>query len=472
VILRFVEISNDTLFVYYLLSNLIYVVLLIAAIWTSTAHQRRLAGIRLTRLMGSPLTPPIALLVPARNEEKSIVESVHSLLELDYPELEVIVINDGSTDRTLEELIEKFHLLETDLFYVPEIPTQAMRGIYASQDDGRLLILDKEWGHSKADCINAGINAASSPYICVVDADAVLEKDALLRIMTPLLTDVRPVVAAGGIVRVVNGSVVAEGQLREVRLPRRPLEIVQVVEYLRAFLVGREGWAQFNLLMIISGAFGIFRRDLVKQVGGYRTDTVGEDIDLVTRLHRLLQERNLPYHINFVPDPVCWTEAPADLRSLGRQRARWQKGLLDVLWRNRDMLFNPRYGRIGWLALPYLWFFELLAPVIELLGYTTMIAAALLGVLSRHFFFDFLLFGYAFATVISIGSVLQEEITYRRYNAWRDVTKLILFCFLEHFPYRQLQMFWRFRGLWQYLRGDLGWGRLQRVGFQTRPETK
>jgi cellulose synthase/poly-beta-1,6-N-acetylglucosamine synthase-like glycosyltransferase len=472
VIFRFIEISNDTLFTYYLLSNLIYVVLLIAAVWTSTVHRRHIAGMRLTRMMTSPLTPPVALLVPARNEEKSIVEAVHSLLELDYPGLEVIVINDGSTDRTLEELIEKFHLLETDLFYVPEIPTQIVRRIYVSQDDGRLLVLDKEWGHSKADCINAGVNAASSPYICVVDADAVLEKDALLRIMIPSLTEVHPVVASGGIVRVVNGCVVVGGQLREVRLPHRPLEILQVIEYLRAFLVGREGWAHFNLLMIISGAFGVFRRDLVKQVGGYRTDTVGEDIDLVTRLHRLLQERKQPYRINFVPDPVCWTEAPSDVRSLGRQRARWQKGLFDVLWRNRDMLFNPRYGRIGWLALPYLWIFELLAPVIELLGYTTIIAAALLGVLSRHFLFDFLLFGYAFATVISIGSVLQEEITYRRYNDWRDVTTLILFCLLEHFPYRQLQMFWRFRGLWQYLRGDWGWGQLQRMGFQSRAETK
>ena len=469
---RLIAISNDTLFVYYFLSNLIYVVLLVAALWAGFAHRRHLAGIPLTHLMTSPLTPPIALLVPARNEEKSIVASVHSLLELDYPGLEVIVINDGSTDRTLEELIEEFHLLESDLFYIPEIPTQTMRRIYVSPDDGRLLVLDKEWGRSKADCINAGVNAASSPYVCVVDADAVLEKDALLRIMTPSLTEVRPVIASGGIVRVVNGSLVAGGQLREVRLPRRPLEILQVIEYLRAFLVGREGWAQFNMLMIISGAFGIFRRDLVKQVGGYRTDTVGEDIDLVTRLHRLQQERNVPYHINFVPDPVCWTEAPSDLRSLGRQRARWQKGLFDVLWRNRDMLCNRRYGRIGWLALPYLWLFELLAPVIELLGYTTMIAAALLGVLSRHFLFDFLLFGYAFATLISVGSVVQEEITYRRYNRWRDVATLLLFCFLEHFPYRQLQMVWRFRGLWQYLRGDWGWGQLQRVGFQSRAEIK
>jgi len=472
VIFKFLQICNYTLFVYYLLSNLIYLSLLIAAIFASVAHQRHLSELRLLRLMGTRLTPPVAVLVPAHNEEKTIVDSVHSLLELDYPELEVVVVNDGSTDQTLEELIRHFHLLQTDLFYVPEIPTRAVRATYMSQDDGRLLVLDKEWGGCKADCINAGLNAASSPYICVVDADSVLEKDALLRIMAPLLTDARAVVASGGIVRVANGSRIAEGRLQEVRLPRRPLEILQVIEYLRAFLVGREGWAQFNLLMIISGAFGIFRRDLVKQVGGYRTDTVGEDIDLVTRLHRYLQERKLPYHINFIPDPVCWTEAPADLKSLGRQRARWQKGLLDVLWGNRTMLFNPRYGRIGWLAIPYLWFFELLAPVIEVLGYTTMVIVAVVGALSRHFLFDFLLFGYAFATVISIGSVLQEEITYRRYNDWRDVTRLILFCFLEHFPYRQLQMFWRFRGLWQYLRGDLGWGRLQRLGFQPRPEAK
>ena len=471
-IFRLLAISNDTLFIYYFFSNLIYVVLLFAAIWASRVHRRQLAGTRLTHLMGSPLTPTISLLVPAHNEEKSIVESVHSLLELDYPGLEVVVINDGSTDRTLEELIQHFHLLETDLSYVAEIPTSTVRGIYVSQDDGRLLVLDKEWGRSKADCINAGINVASNPYLCVVDADAVLEKDALLRIMAPLLTDLRTIVAAGGIVRVVNGSVVAEGQLREIRLPRRPLEVLQVIEYLRAFLVGREGWAQFNLLMIISGAFGVFRRDLVKQVGGYRTDTVGEDIDIVVRLHRYLCERKLPYKINFTPDPVCWTEAPVDMRSLGRQRARWQKGLVDVLWRNRDMLFNPRYGRVGLLAVPYLWLFELLAPVIELVGYATMLTAALFGVLSGHFFLDFLLFGYAFATVISIGSVLQEETTYHRYNNWRDVARLILLCFLEHFPYRQLQMLWRFRGLWQYLRGDVGWGRLQRLGFQPRPEPK
>jgi cellulose synthase/poly-beta-1,6-N-acetylglucosamine synthase-like glycosyltransferase len=463
--LKFLEISNDTLFLYYLLSNLIYLVLLAVSIFSSAEHQRRLTGLRTERMKTSPLVPPISIIVPARNEEVIIVESVRSFLRVDYPELEVIVVNDGSTDRTLEELIHAFHLLRTDLLYIPEIPTQPLRGLYMSQDEPGLLVVDKEWGRGKADSINAGLNAAVSPFICVVDADAVLDLDALLRIMVPVLTAPHAILAVGGIVRVLNGSRVEGGLLREVRLPRKPIEIIQVIEYLRAFLVGREGWAYFKMLLIISGAFGVFRRDLVRRVGGYRADAIGEDLDLITRMHRHLREQGSDYNIRFIPDPVCWTQVPSDLRSLGRQRSRWQKGLCDVLWRNRDMLFNPRYGRIGWIAMPYHLIFELLAPIIELVGYSSILLAALLGVLSSQFLAQFLLFGYAFATLISIGSVLQEEITYRRYNDWRDVARLVCFCFLEHFPYRQLHMWWRLRGIWQFLRGDLAWGRQRRTGF-------
>lgn len=217
--------------------------------------------------------------------------------------------------------------------------------------------------------------------------------------------------------------------------------------------------------MIIAGAFGLFRTDLVRAVGGYRSRSIGEDLDLVARLHRHLREKGADYHIRFVPDPMCWTEVPSDLKSLGRQRARWQKGLLDVLWPNRDMLFRPRYGRIGWFALPYLWLFELFAPVVEIAGIATIILAACLGVLSREFFLQFLIFGYAFATVISIGSVLQEEVTYKRYNDWKDVVRLVSYCFFEHFPYRQLHMVWRLQGLWQYLRGDYEWKALKRKGL-------
>jgi cellulose synthase/poly-beta-1,6-N-acetylglucosamine synthase-like glycosyltransferase len=390
-------------------------------------------------------------------------------LRLDYPELEVIVVNDGSTDATLPELIREFHLLETDLLYVPEIPTSPVCRLYLSEDHPRLLVLDKLAGGSKADAVNAALNAASSPYICVVDADAVLEPDALLRIMAPMIAEPRDIVATGGIIRAVNGSRVEQGEVREVRLPGRPLEVLQVIEYLRSFLVGLEGWARLNLLLIVSGAFGIFRKDLVKEIGGYRSSAIGEDMDIVTRLHRHLREQKMPYRIGFVPDPVCWTEVPRDSKSLGRQRSRWQRGFIDILWRNRKMLCNPRYGSVGLFAMPYHRLFELLAPLIEVVGYTTMLLAALLGVLSRAFFLRFLVFGYAFATLISIGAVLQEEVTYRRYNDWRDVARLVTFCFLEHFPYRQLQMWWRLRGIAQYLRGDRAWGQMQRQGFQSQP---
>jgi cellulose synthase/poly-beta-1,6-N-acetylglucosamine synthase-like glycosyltransferase len=462
---------NGSIFLYYLVANVVYLALLVTAIVSTIRHQRQLSLVRPDRIRQSPLAPPISLLVPAHNEEKTIVESVDSLLALDYPEIEIVVANDGSSDGTLEALRERYQLIETDIVYVQEVPCKPVRAIYMSQVEPRLLVVDKESGGSKADAVNAALNIASSPYVCVVDADSILEPDALLRIMVPIFADPAKVVAAGGIVRVLNGSRIENGRMTDVRLPRNPGEVIQVVEYLRSFLIGREGWAFFNMLTIISGAFGVFRRDLVRAVGGYRPGAIGEDIDLVLRLHRLLRERKADYQIAFVPDPVCWTEVPSDMRSLGRQRARWQKGLLDVLWPNRDMLFRPTYGRIGGIALPYLWVWELFAPLIEAAGIVTIVAAACLGALSREFMVQFLVFGYVFATMISIGSVLLEEITYRRYSRWQDVARLIGYCFLEHFPYRQLHLWWRLTGLVEYLRGDVAWKPMRRVGFRPQGTT-
>jgi cellulose synthase/poly-beta-1,6-N-acetylglucosamine synthase-like glycosyltransferase len=461
---RILDLANNTLFVYYLLSNVIYLVLLVTALTKNTLHRYRLASLRLERLKSSPFTPPITLVVPAHNEQNFIVDSVRSLLTLDYPELEVVVVNDGSRDNTLEELKRAFELRPARLLYIPDVPSAPVKGIYNSWTEPRLLVLDKDSAGSKADAINAGLNLASSPYVCIVDADSILEKESLLRIMAGVFSDPSRVVAVGGIVRALNGCRVEHGELQEVRLPKRGIEVLQVIEYLRAFLIGREAWAHFNALPIISGAFGIFRKDLVKKVGGFRARAIGEDLDLVVRLHRYLQEQNQDYHISFIPDPTCWTEVPSDVRSLARQRARWHKGLLDSLWPNRDMLFNPHYGRVGAVILPYMWLFELFAPVVEFVGYSSIIVAAILGLLSRQFLLLFLVFGYAFATLISIGAVLLEEMTYRRYSDWREVARLLLYCLVEHFPYRQLTMIWRLQGLWQYLRGDLKWGELKRVG--------
>lgn len=470
--IHFLELANQTVFYYYLVCNLAYLAMLIIAMKGTIVHHRRLQSVGLGSIKRSPLSPPISILTPAHNEEQFICLAIQNLLDLDYPELEVIVINDGSTDQTLQIIQQTFGLRPIRAVYIQQVKSALIRGMYRSTNDPRLLVVDKEAGGSKADAVNAGLNAATSPYVCVVDADSVLERDALLRIMVPVLTDPKRVVSAGGIVRVLNGAEAEGGRIKRIQLPRTSLEVIQVIEYLRAFLIGREAWARGNMLMIISGAFGIFKTDLVRAVGGYRSRAIGEDFDLVARLHRHLRDAGADYKIEFVPDPVCWTEVPSDIRSLSRQRARWQKGLLDVLWPNKDMLFRPRYGRIGFLALPYLWVFELLAPLLELGGIVTILLAAWFGALSREFFIQFLFFGYAFATLISIGSVLQEEMTYKRYNEWRDVARLLSHCFLEHFPYRQLNMFWRLQGLWQYLRGDTKWRTIKRKGLESSGANK
>ena len=453
------------LFLYYAASNVIYVFLLIAAVRKSRSHQQRLSSLRLENLFQSSFTPPISLIVPAHNEAAGIVESIASLLELQYPRLEVVVVNDGSSDDTLERIGRSYQLVPAHMLYVAEIPTAPVKRLYKSLANRNLLVVDKKSAGNKADAINAGLNVCTSPFVCVVDADSLLERDSLMRIVSGIFSDPGSVVAAGGIVRVLNGCSVVQGRLREVRLPRRPVEIIQVVEYLRAFLVGREAWAYFNMLPIISGAFGIFRRDLVLRIGGFRTQAIGEDVDLVMRLHRYLRQQGMNYRISFVPDPTCWTEVPSDLKSLARQRARWQQGLLDALWRNRDMLFRRRYGRIGFFLLPYLWVFELFEPVMELAGYLTIAVAALMGSLSLSLAFEFLLFGYAFATALSVGGVMLEEITYRRYSDWRDVLRLLVYCFVEHFPYRQLNLLWRLQGMWRHLRRQTSWGEMKRTGL-------
>src|SRR5467141_2782951 len=313
--IRFLDISNHTLFWYYLASNIAYLIMLIIALKTSAAHQRRLESHRLAWIKDSPLAPPIAIIAPAHNEETSIRVAVRNLLELDYPQLEVIVVNDGSKDRTFEELREEFRLRQVRVVYVPEAKSAPVRGLYRSDVDARLVVIDKEAGGSKADAVNAGLNAATSPYVCVVDSDSLLERDALLRIIVPILADPKRVVAVGGIIRVLNGSEIQGGQIRRVRLPLESIEVIQVIEYLRAFLLGREAWAQGNMLTIISGAFGLFRTDLVRAVGGYRANTIGEDFDLVARLHKYLLERNEDYYIQFVPDPMFWTELPSEHKS-------------------------------------------------------------------------------------------------------------------------------------------------------------
>jgi cellulose synthase/poly-beta-1,6-N-acetylglucosamine synthase-like glycosyltransferase len=409
------------------------------------------------------------VLVPAYDEAPTIVESVRSLLALRYPLHEVIVVNDGSQDETVEVLQEAFDLVPVRKALRTLLPTAPIRGVYVSRRHRNLWVVDKVNG-GKADALNAAVNASRYPYVCAIDADAILEEDSLLRGARPIIEEPEVVVATGGIVRIANGCTIDGGRVLDVRLPRSRLATMQVLEYFRAFLIGRVGWSRMNALLIISGAFGLFRRSLVETVGGYSRETVGEDMELVVRLHRHLRERDERYRIVFVPDPVCWTEAPETLRQLSRQRRRWQRGLGETLWRHRAVAGNGRYGALGKAAVPYFLLFEFLGPLIELFGLPLILVWWLAGDLSPVFLVGFFVVAMLLGVLLSLAALLLEEHSFRRHRSGREIARLVCFSLVENLGYRQLLAFWRFRAFWDLLRGHSDWGDMRRKGFTTTVE--
>jgi cellulose synthase/poly-beta-1,6-N-acetylglucosamine synthase-like glycosyltransferase len=448
---------------YFLLVNSFLLVLLISAFREMREHRRRVWGEEFWRLLGSEVTPRLSMLAPAHNEAASVAESVRALLTLRYPQLEVVLVNDGSTDGTLAVLEREFDLLPIHPIYHRRLDTKPVRGIYRSPSHPNLVVVDKVNG-GKADALNVGLDVATGELVCAIDADTLIEADALLRMVRPFMTG-PGVLAAGGTVRVVNGSTVRSGRVLVPRAPRRPLAGIQAVEYLRAFLFGRLGLNRLGGNLIISGAFGLFRREPVIAVGGYLHETVGEDMELVARLRRRAVEEGGPSRVEFVPDPVAWTEVPESLRVLGRQRDRWQRGLADVMRRHRRLIFNPRYGALGMVSFPVFFVIELLGPVIEGLGLVALGVGLGVGALNLPFALLFLLVAYGYALLLNVLSLGLEEISYRRYASLGDRLVLLLWAALENLGYRQLTVFWRLRGMLRFLRGHTDWGVMTRRGF-------
>jgi len=380
-----------------------------------------------------------------------------------------VVVNDGSTDNTLNTLIHYFDLRSVEVSFENSedwIPCEKVRGLYSSFRYSHLLVVDKING-GKSDALNAGINFAKHPLFCSIDADSILEKQTLLKLVQPFLNS-EETVAVGGIVRVANGCTIQDGALKDVFLPLSPLIITQIIEYLRAFLTNRIGWEKINSLLIISGAIGLFKRSVVMELQGYR-HTIGEDMELTLRIHKHLRNKKRRYRIDFAPDAVCWTQVPVNLKSLANQRIRWQRGMIDSLWSHRDMLFNPKYGTLGFLALPYYWIFEMLGPVIEASGYLILIFSFILGIITDFFLMIFLM-AYLFGLFFSLVALFINEISYNYYKKYKEILKLLLYALLEPFWYRFLSVSLRIWSFFGYKKGRKSWGTIKREMFmlQTR----
>jgi cellulose synthase/poly-beta-1,6-N-acetylglucosamine synthase-like glycosyltransferase len=449
---------------YVSVSNAVYFFLMVLGFFALRRHRARQNPEARAVLLNSPLLPEVSIIVPAYNEALTIAQSVRSLLNLNYPHHEVIVVNDGSKDETLAVLIEQFHLYKSTCRSGAAL-TQPVRALYRSRDPIRLTVLDKENG-GKADALNAGLNVARSPLVSAVDSDSLMEDDALLHVVEPFVENPGKVLACGGIIRVVNGCSVEHGRITRISTPRRLLPLFQTIEYLRAFLGGRVAFSFLNSLLLISGAFGVFDRQALLEVGGFSTDTVGEDLELVVRLHRRWREKKAPYSIAFVPEPVCWTEVPESWTILHRQRNRWQRGTVESMLAHEGMVFNPACGGVGLFALPYFVVFEMFGPAVELGGYLLTLAGLLLRIVSVQIAVVFFVVSILFGVLLSMSAVVLEEFTMRRYPSVFDLGRLMGAAVLENFGYRQLLTLWRVQGVWDALRGKKGWGAMERRGFQ------
>ena len=459
-----VTVTEVAFLVYVAAMNLIYLLLTLLGYFALRGEYLRLNARERTLLGVSPMVPRIAVLVPAYNEEATIADSVRAMLTMRYPNYETIVVNDGSKDDTLAILIETFRLYKSSRYFENQIPCKPIRAVYESHDPVSLVVIDKENG-GKADSLNAAVNVARSDLIATVDADSLLDPDALLLGVQPFLEAPELTIASSGIVRVVNGCEVSHGRIVALGSPRSEIARFQIVEYFRAFLGSRVALSFMNALLIISGAFGVFNRDRAVEAGGFRTDTVGEDMEMVVKLHHHARKAGRRYRIVFVPDPVCWTMVPEALRVLSRQRNRWQRGMVECLRAHGSMFMNPRYGAVGLFAIPFFVAFEMLGPVVELSGYLFTAVGLALGIVNVSAAIAYLIVSIAFGVFLSVSALLSAEFTRRRYPSLALEGGLFRAAMLDGLGFRQLLCWWRFRGLIDGLRGKRGWGAMERQRF-------
>jgi cellulose synthase/poly-beta-1,6-N-acetylglucosamine synthase-like glycosyltransferase len=463
----FVEGWSDFFLVYSCLLGLNYLWLCLVGMRETLRLTNRVPWQESRRRMQSPLTPPISLVCPAYNEASGILMAARSLLMLNYPEFELVLVNDGSKDDTLKVLIEHFDLQMVWEPFAPRLPSAPVRGVYRSPLHPNLVVVDKENAGCKADASNAGINLAKHPLVCIIDGDSMLDADALLRAVRPFVRDPERTVAVGGGIRIANGCEIANGRIVRAGLSRGLLPRVQTLEYLRAFQFDRMTGAFAGSVLIVSGAFGLFDREVVLAAGGFSKDTLGEDFDLVVRIHKTLRDTKRDFRVRFVPYPVCWTEVPATLKGLRTQRTRWHKGLLGTLWQHRSMFLRPKYGTAGMLAMPSFVLFEVLGPILELLGLIVLPLCWIYGLLCADTALALLLGVACMGISFTVVALILDDITFRPYPKIGNLLSLASAALLENVGYRQITAWWRVRATVEFLLGvgQKGWGTLERQGL-------
>lgn len=492
-----IDVFQLFIFSYSSLTMVIYVIMAVLSYKGIMLYLRKNREHYTQNVISSPLSPGISVIAPAYNEGLTIIDNVYALMHLNYPLYEVIIVNDGSTDDTLEKLVVHFDLKEVDLPYNEKIKTKTVKRFFRSSDKAydKLLVIDKENGKGKADASNAGINASKFDYFLCTDVDCILHEDTLSRLMRPILDEKnksrlkdiqvipdtgyihvennqRRVIAVGAPLRMINSSEVDNGVITRFKPPHKVLPRFQELEYIRAYLLSKMAWSAVNCVPNVSGGLGLFDKHIAVKVGGYDPRSFAEDIDMVTRMSVYMIQNNHKYAIRYIPVSLCWTEGPQTLTVFSRQRVRWSRGLIQIMLLHRHVLFNFKFKRLGLVVFPYNFLFEFLAPIFEVLGLLFYIYLIIIGAINWENTFTLLAFLYMFSVMISSIAVLWDQLTERHYRKTSEVIGLCLTAFAEPFIYHPLIVFFSIKGYVQSIfRQKLVWGNMQRKGFASQKTT-
>lgn len=405
---------------------------------------------------------PISIIVPGYNESVTIVDTVNSLLNLDYELYEIIVVNDGSTDDTKDKLIKAFDLKKVNKPVHKSLICKNIVSIYENDSKKvRITLVNKENG-GKADALNAGINVSTYPYFASIDADSVLQYDALKEISYPILMN-ENVVAVGGLVRPSNNVTIKDARVLKYKMPKKIIECLQVVEYDRSFLASRVLFDKYNGSLIISGAFGLFKKDIVIKAGGYDANTIGEDMEIVVRLHEYCLLNDIDYKISYAPNAICWSQVPGNLKNLMKQRKRWHLGLYQSMKKHNNLFANFKYGEVSYISYFYFLIYELLSPFIEIFGVLTMVLAYFLDLLNIRYMIIFLLIYALYSSVLTLTAFITRIYTQDVRLSIFDFLKALLLCFFEVSFLRFILTFVRATAFVNYKKKKLDWGLLDRM---------
>ena len=388
----------------------------------------------------------------------------------EYPKFEVVIINDGSTDKTLEILIDEFSLIKVDFFYQEKIPTQPVKGHYKSTNPiySKLLVVDKENGKSKADGSNAGINSAKYSLFICTDVDCILRKDTISMLAKPFIESTEKVIATGGAIRISNSCTFKDGMLYRSHFPDNFFARFQELEYIRSFLFGRMAWSRINGLLLVSGGLGMFDKQTVIEAGGYWHKSLGEDMELITRMRKLMHTKKEKFRIIYIPESLCWTEVPASMKIFFRQRVRWARGLIQTLYLHKEIFFNPKYGKTGFVIFPYYLFYEFIVPVLECIGIIVLIIDFIFFEINYDFLIIVSTFVYLFYIALTLISVFLDQQIYKHYTGNKEVLILLLMIFIEPFIYHPLNVLASLKGYTHFLlQKKQKWGIQVRQGFKT-----